>query len=158
MPKLENLKILCSVYVPDIVCVTESWLDGDITDTEIAIQDYSAIRLDWNRHGGGVLIYVRAVFTCSVLFKGSPDFEFIVVSLLCSTRGTNPDLTIALFYRPPNSNPSLLDSLFSTLCSLDVSVFFLTFYLIGDFNIDFLCTYSPFYNKILSVVSSFNLL
>ena len=35
---------------------------------------------------------------------------------------------------------------------------FSSFYLIGDFNIDFLCTYSPFYNKILSVVSSFNLL
>ena len=75
---------------------------------------------------------------------------------MCTTSGTSPDLTVAIFYRPPNSNPTLLDSLFTTLCNLDVSVFS-NVYLLGDFNIDFFCASNPLYHKLLSVVSSFNL-
>ena len=144
------------MYSPDIICVVESWLDSDITDSEISIQGFSIIRLDRCRHGGGVLMYVKTVFTCSLLFKGTTDFEFIVISILCTSSGTSPDLTVAIFYRPPNSNPTLLDSLFTTLCNLDVSVFS-NFYLLGDFNIDFFCASNPLYHKLLSIVSSFNL-
>ena len=105
LPKIDNLRILCSVYSPDIICVVESWLDVDILDCEISVQGYSVIRLDRCRHGSGVLMYVKAVFTSLLLFKGSTDFECIVISILCTTSGTSPDLTIALFYRPPNSSP-----------------------------------------------------
>ena len=38
-----------------------------------------------------------------------------------------------------------------------MSLFFSTSYLLGDSNIDFLCANHPFYNKLLSVVSSFDL-
>ena len=63
LPKIDNLRILCSVHSPDIICVVESWLDSDITDSEISIQGFSIIRLDRCRHGGGVLMYVKTVFS-----------------------------------------------------------------------------------------------
>ena len=46
LPKIDNLKLFCSVYSPDIICVVETWLDGDILDSEISIQGYSIVRLD----------------------------------------------------------------------------------------------------------------
>ena len=85
------------------------------------------------------------------MFKGTDSFECIVLSMFCSSRQHSPDLTIALLYRPPNSCSSLFDTLFRTLCNLDVSVFS-NFVLLGDFNIDYFCTQSPlFLDLILSL-------
>ena len=79
------------------------------------------------------------------------------VSVLCTSCSPSPDFT-TLFYRPPSSNTCVLDKLFSTLCNLlDVSVFS-NFYLIGDFNINFVCETSPFHSNLLSIVSSFDLI
>ena len=64
---LDDLRIICSLYSesPDIVCITESWLDGSIENSEIFIQGYIAHRLDRNKHGGGLLIYVKNLFSSS---------------------------------------------------------------------------------------------
>ena len=157
LPKIDNLRVLCSSYSPDIICVVESWLDSNITDLEISLQGYSVIRLDRCRHGGGVLMYIKSVFTSCLLYKGTTVFEFIVVSIKCTVSSlSKPDLVIALFYRPPDSDHVLFDTLFNSLCSLDVSVL-CNFYLIGDFNVDFFNLNSPLYNKLMSVVASFSL-
>ena len=156
LPKLDNLRITCNLYSPDVVCIVETWLDSIIDDSEIHIQGYSVTRLDRTRHGGGVLIYVKNIYSCSLLFKGSPEFECIIMSVCYSTI-VSPAFCIAVFYRPPSSGVELLDNLFSTLCNIFTSVSSNYFYLIGDFNIDFLTHSHPFYQKLLSVVSSFNL-
>ena len=86
-----------------------------------------------------------------------PDFELIIVSVKCyfGSNVNGPDFCVALFYRPPSSNYSILDTLFTTLCSIFISLPS-QFVLMGDFNINFFNT-SPLYFKLLSVVSSFNL-
>ena len=144
-----------SVFSPDIVCIVESWLDDTISDNEIFVQGYSIVRLDHSRHGVGVLIYVKDLFTCSPLFKGRPLFECLIVTIN-SSPGSSPDFTVALFYRPPSSSPALLDTLFFALCNNFVSSS-PSFFLVGDFNIDFLVPSTSLYFKLLSVVSSFNL-
>lgn len=101
------------------------------------------------------MIFVKNMFTFSLLFKGTLNCECLVMSVTCFP-STSPDFTIALFYRPPSSGHEPLDSLFSTLCN----IFLLSscnFYLIGDFNIDFFISNTPLYHKLLSVASSFNL-
>ena len=55
LPKLDNLAATCQVFTPDIVCVVESWLCSDICDSEISLVDYSIVRLDRSRHGGGII-------------------------------------------------------------------------------------------------------
>ena len=73
--------------------------------------------------GGGVLICVKSVFTYSLVFKGTTDLELIVASFVCTMQGTSPDFTLALFYRPPNFSSFVIDSLFTVLCNLNVSIF-----------------------------------
>ena len=81
-----------------------------------------------------------------------PDFELIIVSIK-SLGSNSPDLSIALFYRPPNSSYSIPDTLFTTLCS--DSFYFLVNGCSRQILI-FLAT-SPLFFKWLSVDSSFNL-
>ena len=59
LPKIDNLRGLCSLYFPDIICVVETWLHEDILDSEISIEGFSIMRLDRTRHGGGVIVYVK---------------------------------------------------------------------------------------------------
>ena len=155
LPKIDYLRIICSLYSPDIVCIVETWLDDSILDSEISIQGYSLCRLDRNRHGGGVLMYVKCVFTFSVIFKGTQDFECLILSIF-SNGSRSPDFTVVLFYRPPNSGHIPLDKLFTTLCNIFVTLS-MNLYLLGDFNVDFFVPTTPLYHKLLSIVSSFNL-
>ena len=155
LPKIDDLRLICSLFSPSVLCIVETWLDDSIEDSEICVQGYSIYRVDRNRHGGGVVIYVNDMFTCSVLYKGSPEFELLVISVHCSV-DPRPDFCIALFYRSPNSSHALFDTLFSTLCNIYTSMPSKVL-LIGDFNVDFLYPHSCLCSKLLSVVSSFNL-
>ena len=118
--RLIILRLICAVHKPGIICVVESWQDSSIEDVETSIQGYQIIRLDCTRHGGELVIYVNSLFTCSVVYRGSPDFEFIMLFL--STFVNNPYFYPALFYCPPGSNTSLLDTLFSALCNFNAIV------------------------------------
>ena len=54
LPKYDELVASCKVHNPDIVCIVETWLCTDIMDHEIDIPAYTLVRLDRNRHGGGI--------------------------------------------------------------------------------------------------------
>ena len=53
---LDDLKSNIPLYKPDILCIVETWLDNSIDDKEISIPGYHSIRLNRNRHGGGIAI------------------------------------------------------------------------------------------------------
>ena len=48
---------------PDVVMITETYLDDTITNCEIVPANYTLYRLDRNRHGSGVLIAVLNKYT-----------------------------------------------------------------------------------------------
>ena len=81
LPKHNELVALCLSNKPDIVCLVETWLSADVLDNEVAIPHYSLIRLDRNRHCGGVAIYVHSSILFDVLLVGPAGLELIVVSL-----------------------------------------------------------------------------
>jgi len=37
LPKIEHLRVICSLFSPGIVCIVESWLDDTISDCEISV-------------------------------------------------------------------------------------------------------------------------
>ena len=37
----------------------ESWVDSSILDSEFTMLNYTLVRLDRARHGGGILIYIK---------------------------------------------------------------------------------------------------
>ena len=65
-----------------IICITESWLSSEILESEIAIPGFQIVRLDRNRHGGGVLIYVLQTFTVTQL-PTHPLLELVTITLHC---------------------------------------------------------------------------
>ena len=98
LPKIDNLRAICTLYSPDIVCIVETWLDDTILDSEISVQGYSVCRLDRSRHGGGILIFVKSMFIYSLLFKGSVDFECLVMSVNSDKcNASSPNFTVVLF-------------------------------------------------------------
>ena len=62
MNKIPELKIHLAEINPDIVCITESWLHADISDSVLGLNDYRIFRKDRNNGvggHGGVLIAVK---------------------------------------------------------------------------------------------------
>ena len=60
--KLDNLKLVCAIHHPDVICIVESWLDKEISDSELSLDGYNVSRVNRNRHGGGVLI---EIYSCT---------------------------------------------------------------------------------------------
>ena len=58
LPKLDELRAMCSNYSYDIIGVTETWLSSDILDHKLYLPGNSMIHRDHNYHGGGVAIYI----------------------------------------------------------------------------------------------------
>ena len=137
LPKFDELCAVCENNHPSVVCVVETWLGEEITDSEIYLPDYQLYRLDRNRRGGGVLMYVHNNYSCKVLLTGQAQLEFLLISIYRNCHRIN----IGTFYRPPNSSVSVIDHLFSVLECLDSS-YFSNFAVLGDFNIDF-CNPNP---------------
>jgi hypothetical protein len=43
----------------DILAINESKINESVSDDEISVSGFHLIRKDRNRHGGGVLMYIR---------------------------------------------------------------------------------------------------
>lgn len=58
--KRDLLEIYIRTFGLDIIFVTKTWFNQNITDGEVAIKDFQCYRQDrQNRIGGGVGIYIR---------------------------------------------------------------------------------------------------
>ena len=151
VPKFDELVCLCLANKPSIVCLTETWLCSDILDSELHIPNYSIVRQDRNRHGGGVAIYVNNALSFKVLLCGSSDLELIVISLQTGRHGNT---CVGVFYRPPSSPSSIFDTLSNCLFSID-HIYFYKFLLLVDFNVNIANPDHPLCNKIEELMDSF---
>ena len=58
LPNIEQIYLEFNNF--DIIALTETFLSEDISDESLQLNDYySPFRLDRNRHGGGICIYVK---------------------------------------------------------------------------------------------------
>jgi len=95
IPKYDELFVTMETHNPDMICIVETWLCDDILNSEIALPGYQLYRRDRNRHGGGVLIYVKDHFVCSML-PSADNLEIITVSVCYGPSKA----FISLFYQP----------------------------------------------------------
>ena len=72
VPKAEEITTLFATQSIDILALTETWLDSNISDLEVCPRTYSIIRNDRNRRGGGVAFLVKKTLS----FVPRPDFSF----------------------------------------------------------------------------------
>jgi len=148
-PKMDCLHALVSIHKPDAICIVETWLCPDITAVEISLPGYSAVRLDRDRHGGGIILFVADLYNVK---QGPLDLEFLLVSVQCAPF----KLSVAVLYRSPSSHISYFDNLYSILESFNPSLF-RNLVLVGDFNVDFCKSSHTLYQKLLTILSSFSL-
>ena len=59
LSKLDEFKLILDECNFDLMGVCETFIDSNVADNEISIAGYSIVKTDRNRHGGGVLLYVR---------------------------------------------------------------------------------------------------
>ena len=118
---------------PDIVLITESWCNKNISNSVIKLDGYelcSELRRDrtdtTNGIGGGLLVYVkygRTVLPCDKDSSFNQFCKFIYKS-------EKESLNFYLIYRPPSSSLENLSELTKLLQTNEKNCFF-----IGDFNL-----------------------
>ena len=59
LSKLEEVKIIAFETKAAVIGISESKLDETVLNGEIQIPGYNILRSDRNRHGGGVLCYIK---------------------------------------------------------------------------------------------------
>ena len=152
LPKLDELSAICSLYSPHIVAVVETWLSHDILDSELVLPGYYLFRLDRNRRGGGVCVYVSTSLVAMPVHlpDSNPSLELLVLNLQFSGSVFN----LATFYRPPSSSHDFVQ-LLSVLASLP-SLSAHDLILVGDFNVDF-STPSPLLSELQTATDLFDL-
>lgn len=57
--KIDQVRLLVGEMLPDVFCVTESWLTENIPDGLVGISDYTLVRQDRStgKRGGGLITY-----------------------------------------------------------------------------------------------------
>ena len=131
LPKIDNLRAVCSCSCYDFITVTETWLSADVLDHELYIPGYTLIRRDRNRHGGGVAIYVSTSVSFRSLVFPCPNLKLIVLEFTLKSQL----YTLGVFYRPPSASTDCLSNLYNHVNSMHHQNRS-NLILCGDFNID----------------------
>ena len=115
----------------DIMCLCETFIDCNVADDEISIQDYSVVLRNRNRHGGGVLIYVKN----GIKYTNITNLDTHVENVFINIEHNNDSLAVGVMYRPPSANIEyftnmldLLDQIYSNNNNV---------ILLGDLNHDY---------------------
>ena len=154
IPKLDELSLLATAHNPDIICIVEILLEGNIDNTEISIPGYHSNRLDRSRHGGGVLLYVKNLYQYTVLLK--PNGALELLSVVVQHNITSTRICVSVFYRPPNFLATVLDDLCTYFVTVDMTQF-ANFIVVGDFNTDMSSCSHPLFYKLSSAMSTHSL-
>lgn len=134
--KIDHLRVFLYQNSVDILCLSETWLNSDINDSEILIEGYDFCRIDRklmeHDRGGGLICYIK---NC-IVYKEVSNFNADNVESLwveVKLPHSKPFL-VGTVYRPPDANAdylSTLDSMFQHYTALYDDVIIL-----GDFNLD----------------------
>ena len=154
LPKIDNLRLSALNVLPHIICLTETWLSSEISDSEVSISGYNLYRADRDRHGGGILMYIDSRLQCQILPLNCHELEILWVKI---TLQNGQSSAIGVHYRPPNSPSDSIERLESVLDELN-PIDLSKIVLVGDFNINFNpSAVSPLKAKFLQLLYKFNL-
>ena len=118
----------------DIACISETWLDDSISDSDLSIQHFHPIERRDRPHSahGGVAIYIRD----SLAFTRRDDLEFDNLELLwVEVQLPSTNILVGSLYRPPNAPNNMWLDIQDNLDLVRDTVHFPIF-LLGDGNSD----------------------
>lgn len=137
----------------DIIALTETWLNNSVSTDDLLFTNFqSPFRRDrvGDSHGG-VMVYVKHDIPC----KRRHDLELLTVECLwLEIAVKSKKMLIGTFYRPPNSSPTILSDIESSI-GLAIDTGIPDIVITGDFNFNVL---NPASNaKITSICQQYNL-
>ena len=138
LPKIDELRNIAKSSNAAVIGISESKLGDSILSSEIHIDNYNTLRCDRNRHGGGVVCYVRNDLSYDAKSFFPPEIENIFFELLLPN--TKP-IVVGFIYRPP-SQSEFINTYFSKLDANNNQI-----YILGDFNINFYLNNSNIFQK-----------
>lgn len=135
--KMDEIKLIAENEDIDIFTISESWLDENISDSEVNIPGFTMFRRDRKQHivsdvgHGGTLCYVKDHINATYRndLNNNSDIEALWVEL--KPRNVKPIL-VCTFYRPPGVDVSYFkrfDEIVQSINSDDTVI-------LGDFNLD----------------------
>ena len=101
--KMDEIRYYLKVYFPvDIYGVVETFLDENVNDSDIAINNYNVVRKDRIcSGGGGILIYVKQHLN----YRRIPELELPnIEAIFIELQFSNGNILVGFIYRPPNNN------------------------------------------------------
>jgi hypothetical protein len=110
LPKLDEISYIMNSANVNVLCLTETWLDDTVCDSDIFIDGYTLFRNDRGGRGGGVAIYVQnnvKFLDRSITLQNEIEAVFVEVE----TQSNDPNILLSCIYRPPNSSPEIYDSI-----------------------------------------------
>ena len=133
LKRFDELRDLAEQHEPDILAINETKIDTDIDDQEILIDGYHVERLDRNKFGGGVAIYVRK----GIDYKVRNDLMiYYLESISVEVKiGMHKPFIVTSLYSP-NHTVEYFNKLKSLIENIDLEK--RESILIGDTNCDFL--------------------
>lgn len=150
--KMEEIKVLALKTKAAVICITETWLDNSVINSEIEIPGYNVIRKDRNKNGGGVCMYIK---TC-LAFNQRTDLEVEKLEAIwCEILlpKTKP-IVIGCCYRPPKQNNfiELLEECISKICyEMEVVI-------LGDMNVCVFKKIGYLYKKYMNTLKIYGML
>ena len=130
--KMDELRLLANEIKPDVIGIVETWLNSEIKDNEINIDEYNFVRKDRTNNqksrGGGVIIYVsnslKFIDTTSAL---SSNIDHIWIKVLYTH---SKSINVGLFYRPQDTSDDEIKFLITNLTRVKTE----NTIVLGDFN------------------------
>nr|VZI48449.1 unnamed protein product [Spirometra erinaceieuropaei] len=101
--KIDELKLCLVDLSPDVLAITETWLSGNISDSQVALPGYQIYRRDReHRQGGGIVVYVNEGLAVS---ENTTKFACGTEAIWLTTKATgSPCLGVLTVYRPPRTD------------------------------------------------------
>ena len=136
-----------------ILTLSETWLSGDVSNTQIEIQGYTLHRLDRPSHGGGTAVYIPSHMKA----KRRKDLEICGIEILwLELRFRLKRVLLGVVYRPPDSKDFFSE--FTNILARATAEANKTIMLAGDFNCDVLSTSSRQTRLLEEIIEEFQLI
>ena len=117
LPKIDELRHTARLTNAVVIGISESKLDDSVSTSEVQTDEYNLLRCDRNRHGGGVLCYIRNDLSYNVKSYFPKDTENIFFELLLPN--TKPIVVGAIYCQPNQTN--LMEILNENLSKVDTN-------------------------------------
>jgi exonuclease III len=127
------MRIICNQSMPDLLCISESWLSSGHEDIEFQINGYDLYRKDKEfSNGSGVCLFIKKSDSFAVnVIENNTNLDMIFFEV--SQKNTK-SFTVIVVYSPPDGSIEYLNELLHNLENNSKTETII----VGDINKDYL--------------------